>query len=163
MTSPNITSNASENARENRQRSSRIAAIKASQRQLGMDDGTYRAMLLSQTGKASATALSQGELSIVLDYLRRAGAANPRDGGRKRHAPSPERAALMGKVHALLSELEQCTGRTHTLAYADAICKRNGWCERVDFASPALLHRLVGALSRTLSNRTGNSAEGAKP
>ena len=32
-----------------------IKAIKAKQRQLGMDDATYRAMLLSRTGRSSAT------------------------------------------------------------------------------------------------------------
>jgi hypothetical protein len=68
----------------------------------------------------------------------------------------------MGKVHAMLSDLEQCTGQPHTLAYADAICQRNGWCDRVDFASPALLHRLVGALSRTLQGRINRTAGGAQ-
>lgn len=147
-----------------RQHSARIIAIKAAQRQLGMDDATYRAMLVAQTGKTSATALTPPEMARVLDYLRRNGAKHPdRDGGRKRTAPAVDRAALMGKVHALLSELERCTGQPHTLAYADAICQRNGWCDRVDFASPALLHRLVGALSRTLQGRMNRPAGGAQP
>lgn len=146
-----------------RQRSARIIAIKAAQRQLGMDDATYRAMLVAQTGKSSATALTLPEMARVLDYLRRCGARHPsRDGGRKRTAPVPDRAALMSKVHALLGELERNTGQPHTLAYADAICQRNGWCDRVDFASPALLHRLVGALSRTLQGRMNRSTGGAQ-
>jgi len=146
-----------------RQRNARIVAIKAAQRQLGMDDATYRAMLVSQTGKSSATALTLPEMASVLDYLRRCGAEHPdRDGGRKRLAPAPDRVALMGKVHALLSELERCTGQPHTLAYADAICQRNGWCDRVDFASPALLHRLVSALSRTLQGRMNRPAGGVQ-
>lgn len=142
-----------------RQRSARIVAIKVAQRQLSMDDTTYRAMLVAQTGKASAKDLTLPEMAQVLDYLRRSGAPHPtRDGGRRRVSPSADRAALMGKVHALLSALEGVTGTAHTLTYADAICKRNGWCERVDFASPALLHRLVAALSRTLSGRTNKAA-----
>lgn len=145
-----------------RQRHARIIAIKAAQRQLGMDDATYRTMLVAQTGKSSATELTLPEMARVLDHLRRSGAKHPnRDGGRKRVAPAMDRTALMSKVHALLSELERCTGNPHTLAYADAICQRNGWCDRVDFASPALLHRLVGALSRTVNgrkNRTTGSA-----
>lgn len=146
-----------------RQRSARIIAIKSAQRQLGMDDATYRAMLVAQTGKSSATALTLPEMARVLDYLRRSGAKHPsRDGGRRRVAPALDRVALMGKVHAMLSDLEQCTGQPHTLAYADAICQRNGWCDRVDFASPALLHRLVGALSRTLQGRINRTAGGAQ-
>ena len=146
-----------------RQRNARIVAIKAAQRQLGMDDATYRAMLAAQTGKSSATALTLPEMARVLDYLRRCGAKHPsRDGGRRRVAPALDRVALMGKVHALLSELERCTGQPHTLAYADAICQRNGWCDRVDFASPALLHRLVGALNRTLQGRMNRVAGGVQ-
>lgn len=146
-----------------RQRNARIVAIKAAQRQLGMDDASYRAMLTAQTGKSSATALTLPELACVLDYLRRCGAKHPsRDGGRRRVAPALDRMTLMGKVHALLSELERCTGQPHTLTYADAICQRNGWCDRVDFASPALLHRLVGALSRTLKGRMNRLAGGAQ-
>lgn len=157
------TSARTSHATTERQRSARIIAIKAAQRQLGMDDATYRAMLEAQTGKSSATALTLPEMAHVLDYLRRNGAKHPnRDGGRKRVAPALDRAALMGKVHALLSELERCTGHPHTLAYADAICQRNGWCDRVDFASPALLHRLVGALSRTLQGRMSRPAGGAQ-
>ena len=146
-----------------RQRNARIVAIKAVQRQLGMDDATFRAMLEAQPGKSSATALTLPEMARVLDYLRRSGAKHPsRDGGRKRVAPALDRVALMGKVHALLSELEQRTGQPHTLAYADAICQRNGWCDRVDFASPALLHRLAGALSRTLQGRMNRPTGGAQ-
>ena len=152
------------NADTARQRSARIVAIKAAQRQLGMDDATYRAMLMAQTGKASAKALTLPEMVHVLDYLRRCGAKHPsRDGGRRRVAPALDRVALMGKVHALLSELERCTGQPYTLAYADAICQRNGWCDRVDFACPALLHRLVGALNRTLQGRLNRPAGGAQP
>lgn len=137
-----------------------IKAIKAAQRQLGLDDDAYRTMLEAQTGKRSCTALSIPEQSKVLDYLRRQGAANPnraaRDGGRKRIAPGADRAGLMAKVHALLNELQVVTGEAHSLNYADAICKRNGWAERVDFCAPADLHKLVGALSRTLRSKAAH-------
>ncbi|MDO9568081.1 MAG: regulatory protein GemA [Hydrogenophaga sp.] len=159
MTTVRTTSARTTTASVDRQRNARIIAIKAAQRQMDMDDATYRAMLLAQTGKSSSTVLTLPEMARVLDYLRRSGARHPgRDGGRKRVSPSADRAALMGKVHALLSALEALTGTPHTLAYADAICKRNGWCDRVDFASPALLHRLVAALSRTLKGRTNKAA-----
>ena len=149
-----------------------IQAVKAAQRQLGLDDATYRAMLQAQTGQRSATALTQAQLGKVLDYLRAQGAANPaearrqaqRAGGRKRGVPADEKKALMAKLHALLTELGCVTGQPYTLNYADAICKRNGWAERVDFCSPAKLHALVGAVARTLRSKAANPAStGADP
>lgn len=146
------------------QLSARIIAIKTAQRQLGMDDAMYRAMLMAQTGKASASELSLPETALVLDYLRRCGATRPDHGshvnGRNRLTPSSDRAALMHKVHTLLNALEQRSGRPHTVAYANAICQRNGWCDHVDFATPELLHRLVGALTRTLLGRSKPSHGG---
>lgn len=143
-----------------------IRAIKCAQRQLGLDDGTYRALLEGQTGKTSATLLTVHEQGVVLDYMRRHGAPNPkraaRDGGRKRLAPANDRAALMRKVHALLNELHRVTGEPHSLNYADAICKRNGWAERVDFCAPGDLHSLVGALARTLRAKAAHPAPAAQ-
>lgn len=141
-----------------------IQAIKAAQRQLGLDDGTYRAMLAAQTGKRSAAELTIAEQTKVLDYLRAQGAANPaearrkaeRAGGRKRGTPAPGKQALMEALGHLLLELERLTGQPHTLNYADAICKRNGWAERVDFCSPVHLHALVGAVARTLRSKAAN-------
>jgi hypothetical protein len=130
-----------------------VKAIKAAQRQLHLDDGTYREMLKAQTGKTSAADLTLREQGKVLDHLRRCGATSPkaqaRSGGRTRLAPVPDRAAQVAQVHHWLGELERITGEVHTLNYADAICKKNGWAERMDFCSPRDLHQLVGALART--------------
>ena len=146
-----------------------IQAIKAAQRQLGLDDDTYRAMLQGQTGKRSAAELSVREQSKVLDYLRGLGAANPaqarrdaaRTGGRKRGTPTADKHALLLQLGQLLDELGRVTGRPHTLNYADAICKRNGWADRVDFCSAVHLHALVGAVARTLRSKAANPLAGA--
>lgn len=134
-----------------------IKAIKAAQRQMGLDDAAYRALLIAQTGKASATELTLHEQTRVLDYMRAHGAAHPRAaeraGGRKRGTPSAEKAAMLRALHALLSELETITGEPHTMNYLDAICRRNGWAERVDFCAPADLHKLVGAVARTMRSK----------
>jgi hypothetical protein len=141
-----------------------VQAIKAAQRELQLDDDTYRAMLHRLTGKHSATTLSLDEQSVVLDHLRASGAANPkragRDAGKRRPTTAAERQALLAKVNSLLDELGRLTGQPHTLAYADAICKRNGWAEAVDFCPPSLLHKLVGALATTMRAR---QAKAAKP
>ena len=142
-----------------------VKAIKAAQRQLHMDDGTYREMLKSQTGKASAADLTLREQGKVLDHLRRCGATSPkaqaRSGGRRRLVPAVDRAALVAQVHHWLSELERITGEAHTLNYADAICKKNGWAERMDFCAPRELHQLVGALARTARWKAAKMGETA--
>lgn len=138
-----------------------IKAVKAAQRQLHMDDPTYRAMLEARTGHTSSTACTLAQLHVVLDWLRRAGAVNPKgvnSDGRRRSVPTAERAPLMAKVTALLHELSTVTGTTYTMAYADAICERQQWCTRVDFADPQTLHKLVGALSRTVRAKAAKAA-----
>lgn len=55
-----------------------IKAIKAKQRQLNMDDATYRAMLMARTGKASATLCNLTELGNVSGYLTAQGAVAPK-------------------------------------------------------------------------------------
>lgn len=150
-------------AREQRRRA-QVRAIKAAQRQLGLDDGTYRDMLAAQTrtpqhpGKRSATDLTVVEGARVLDWMRRQGAVNPRRPDTKRRpAPAPHRAGLMAKVHALLSELSRATGEVHGMAYADAIAKRNGWASCVDWCNDRNLTALVGALSRTVRSKGGSA------
>lgn len=140
-----------------------IKAIKASVRQLKLDDATYRAMLSSLTGKTSATELTLVEQGRVLDHLRRSGAGTPtakaRAGGKTRPVPAKDRAALMAEIHGWLAELERCTGKAHTLKYADAIAKRSGWADAVDFCSPHDLHLVVGALARTARNKAKQAHE----
>lgn len=157
------TAAAAAEAREQRRRA-QVRAIKAAQRQLGLDDDTYRAMLEAQTrtpqhpGKRSASDLTIVEGARVLDWMRRQGAVNPRQPDTKRRpAPAPHRAELMAKVRALLTELSRATGEVHGMAYADAIAKRNGWASCVDFCNDRNLHALVGALSRTVRVKGGNA------
>jgi hypothetical protein len=141
-----------------------VKAIKAAQRALGLEDGAYRDLLEAQTrplgggeGKRSASELTVQEQGRVLDYMRKQGAAHPTRSGGVRRTPTPhaERAALTARVHALLAELKRVDGigKPYSLAYCDAICQRNGWGDRFDFANPTVLHRVVGALSRTVRTR----------
>lgn len=145
---------------QERKRKKYIKAVKTAQRQLGMDDATYRVMLEARTGCHSATECSLAQLGAVLDHLRRAGATHPKEGGKRRLVPTADRASLMQKVWALLGELERVTGQPHSMAYADAICQRNAWCSLVDFANPQILHQLVGAMSRTLQAKARKVSHG---
>ena len=62
---------------------SALSAIHVAKKQLGLDDDTYRAMLVTITGKNSAVALTETERGIVLDEMRRRGFKPGSKGGRK--------------------------------------------------------------------------------
>lgn len=141
-----------------------IKAIKTKQRQLGLDDADYRAMLMARTGKLSATACSLTELGNVSGYLTAQGAVNPRAGARtltRRPVIAKDRQALRGKVTMLLADLVDEAGITDSVAYVNAICSKNGWCSAVDFADVHILHKLVGALSRTLTAKRAKARQAA--
>ena len=143
------------------QRKRAIKAIKTKQRQLGMDDATYRAMLKARTGKDSAKDCTLTELGHVNGYLTAQGAVNPRAGLRpaaKRPAIAPDRQALRGKVTMLLADLVDEAGITDAAAYVNAICSKNGWCTAIDFADAHILHKLVGALTNTLKAKRAKKA-----
>ena len=143
------------------QRKGYIKAIKTKQRQLGMDDATYRAMLKARTGKDSATQCTLTELGSVSGYLTAQGAVNPRASLRpaiKRPVIAPDRQALRGKVTMLLADLVDEAGVTDSAAYVNAICSKNGWCSAIDFADAHILHKLVGALSHTLKAKRAKNA-----
>ena len=120
-----------------------FAACKAN----GLDNDARREIVKNLTGCESLSDCTMGQLSEVLNHLNRG-----KNGyaGRKRTTPTADRAPLLAKIDALLAELHRVTGEVHTLKYADAIAKRNGWAECVDFADPVALKHLVGALHRTL-------------
>ena len=142
-----------------------IVAIKAAQRQLGLDDGTYRELLQAQTGKHSATELTLHEQTRVLEYMRAHGAAHPKGaergayaGGYKRVSVPADMVAMRRRIDGLLAEISRARGTPYSLLYADAICRRSGWAECVDFCAPADLHKLIGALTRTLRGRPQSKA-----
>ena len=151
-----------------------IKAIKAKQRQLGLDDATYRAMLLARTGRSSATQCSLTELGLVSSYLTAQGAVAPRGtagagAGRRPLAASgrrpliaADRRALRGTVDMLLADLADEAGVTDGQAYVNAICSKNGWCTAIDFADAHILHKLVGALSHTLAAKRAKACQAAQ-
>lgn len=129
---------------------SRRGAIFAALKANGLDDAARRQIVKTLTGRDSMKDCTVNELGEILNHLNRG-----KQGylGRRRSTPSADRAPLLAKITALLAELHRVTGQVHTLKYADAICKRNGWAECVDFADAAALKNVVGALNRTLQYR----------
>ena len=89
-----------------------IASIKIAQKDLGLDDATYRSLLQSVAGKDSAARCTVPQLKAVLAELRAKGWTP-----RPRNVPQ-ERRPLHAKITALCASLER------PLSYADAIIRR---------------------------------------
>ena len=132
----------------------RRRAIFAACKAAGLDEDARRAIVLELTGCTSMSQCTLTQLGDVLDRLNRSKTGYA---GRRRSTPSAERAPLLAKIDALLAELHRVTGQVHTLKYADAIAKRNGWAENVDFADAAALRNVVAALNRTLQSKLAGS------
>lgn len=96
-------------------RTRELAAIHVSAKKLGMDRGTYEAMLMRLCGVRSSADLSQGGRAKVLDELRRLGAPkNPNEGRPANFDAQP----MLQKIGALLAEIQA------PWSYADGIAKR---------------------------------------
>ena len=67
-----------------------IAKIKIAQKELGLDDGTYRAVLERVTGKRSCTECSIPELERVVEDLRQHGFQPKKTAGQR-----PNRRSLI--------------------------------------------------------------------
>ena len=130
-----------------------IAKIKVAQKELGMAEEAYRAMLLRITGKNSCAVMDIGELERVADEMRRFGFKPSTSTAREKHGrPHLRRttaAAMMDKVEALLAD-----GGYHW-NYAHAMARRMFGCEKVEYLDNDQLHKLVAALQIAANRRKG--------
>lgn len=119
-----------------------IAKIKIAQKELGLDDGTYRAVLERVTGKRSCTECSIPELERVVEDLRQHGFTPKAKGNPygKPHLRRTSASAMLGKVEALLAE-----GGLHW-NYAHAMARRMFGKDKVEYLDDKELHKLVAAL-----------------
>ena len=93
----------------NNERTRLIRLLQVGRRSLGLDEETYRALLVQQSGKRSAAALSLQELDKVLEAMKRLGfkpaVKRPVKGGmQKRLSPAsgtPVRTAEIGVIRAI--------------------------------------------------------------
>lgn len=123
-----------------------LAQIHIAKNALGMDDDTYRTMLVRVAKVGSSADLNWQQRKKVLDEMRRLGWKNPKFG--RRPLPAPDRAKLVQKIEAFLAE------RKLTWAYADAMAKRICKVEAVQFCMPEQLQKLVAALEYDRRRRT---------
>lgn len=137
---------------------SMIAKIHIAKSQLGLDDATYRAMLISVTGKNSCTKCSASHLQAVLAELRRKGwnpAFTPTPKA-KQQASGPTVARdlipLRNKIAALLADME-CSW-----PYAEGIITRMyGTGASLATASRKQLSACVAALHKQQSRRAASA------
>lgn len=91
------------------QRKAAIAKIHIGKKQLGLDEDTYRAVLLTRGGANSCAKLKDDGINRVLDWLRAAGAVyvNPVKARKKPRIATPaeySRDKQLKKIEALLTD-----------------------------------------------------------
>ena len=121
-----------------------LGKIHLAKKQLGMDDDTYRAMLLTIGGVKSSKDLTNEGLNKVIGHLEKSGAkfTSPKKTGRKPHSlpSSSERAPKLAKIEALLAE----AGRPWE--YAIAMAKRMYNKDALEFCGHEQLTGIITAL-----------------
>lgn len=124
-----------------------LAKIHIAKKQLGLDDETYRAMLLQHGGVTSAKDLTPLGAAKVLHHLEKAG-FKPKAADHGKHPkPAAGRAALVRKVEAQLAD----AGRPWD--YVDAMAKRMFKVDKLDWLDEEQLGKVVAALAYDAKRR----------
>lgn len=126
-------------------RNQQLSKIHIAKKDLGLDDDSYRAMLMRIAGKTSSKDLSPLQMANVLRELERLGWQPKR--GRAKPKPAADRAKLVGKIEAQLAD----AGRSWE--YGDGIAKRLYKVEKVEWLNPEQLRGVVAALSYDAKRR----------
>lgn len=130
-------------------RNAMLSQIHIAQKDLGLDEETYRAMLEQLTGKRSCRDLTDRQLSLVLGSLRRQGWTGEAP---RRPRARPGCAPLLGKIEALLAD----AGRPWS--YAVSLALRMYQVESLEWCGREQLRGLVAALSKDAERRRRKEA-----
>lgn len=126
-------------------RKNEIRLIQIAKRQLNMDEDVYRGLLQEIGGVDSSTKLDAAGRGRLLDRFDRLGfvsTARAKRAAKGSMAAAPDRAALLGKIDALL--LSQGRDRSYIEpGMVKRICK----VDSLNFCTPEQLRRLVAALN----------------
>lgn len=115
-----------------------LAKIHVAKKQLALSDEDYRAMLWTIGRVRSSGDLDAHGRRKVLAHMQSRG-FRPRATGRP--VPADSRAAMLGKIRAMLAD----EGRAD--AYGDALAKRIAKCERLEWCQPDGLRKVIAALN----------------
>ncbi|MDO9141471.1 MAG: regulatory protein GemA [Methylobacter sp.] len=131
-----------------------LAKIHIAKKQLGLDDDTYRALLMQLAGVNSAKDLTSAGRASVLEHLKKVGfkgskvyKGRPHNAGTK-----AANAKQLGKIEALLAD----AGRPW--AYALALAKRMYKKDALEFCDGRELAGIIAALAKDAAKRGGDDA-----
>lgn len=144
------------------QRRAMIAKVKIAQKELRLDDPTYRAMLARITGKTSAADCNVAQLAAVLDELKAKGwKPTVITGGKAGVAPtSPTRSKpadhpAARKARALWISLHQLgVVRDRRESALESFAARQLKVERLQWANQGQVYKLIEAL-KAMAERAG--------
>lgn len=139
----------------NDRRKAELAKIHIAKAQLGLDEETYRAMLWTQGCVHSSADLDAYGRQRVLDHLRSRGFDGKRKSKTFPDRPhNVERSPQLRKIEALLADARR------PWSYADSMCQRMFHIDRVTFANPEQLQKLISALAIDQKRRARQAAQG---
>ena len=142
-------------------RNRELALIHIAKKQLGLDDGTYEAMLWTCGRVKSSKDLDYAGRQRVIEHLKNKGfkvdKAKVKHAGRPHNMGSETRGPQLSKIEALLAD----AGREW--AYADGMAKHMFKVDRVALCHEGQLQKLIAALTydqkrrakKTLANQEG--------
>lgn len=110
-------------------RKRQLAQIHIAKSDMGLDDDTYRALLMDVSGVDSAAKLNAKQRAAVLERFESKGWKNKKRKGKPRTA-SDDKVPLISKIGALLADMKL------PWSYADGIAKQMykvdnlGWCKQ---------------------------------
>lgn len=116
-----------------------LGIIHAAKKRLGLDEDTYRLFLEAQTGKRSASELTDKERAVVISEMERM------QGKKKWHKPrvavGDDKLPMLKKIYAMLGD--------RPITYVEGMLKKmfgDQAPDKLEWATPAQLHKLVSAL-----------------
>jgi len=128
-------------------------------KQLGLDEETYRALLVRVTGKSSCAQMSIAERGKVLDALKAQGFAFAPRTSVIHHRPKDTRrehetfkSPMLRKVEALLADAKRPWDYAHSMA------RHMFGVERLEFLRSGQLHKLIAALQIDANRRSKREA-----
>lgn len=119
-----------------------MAKIHIAKKELGLDDDTYRDVLWRVTGKRSCKDMTIAQLQDVVKDMEKSGfkpKAAPKHG--KKPSVIGKREPLMGKIHAMLTDMGLHWNYAHGMA--DSMFK----IKRLQWLNDSQLYKLTQALS----------------
>jgi phage gp16-like protein len=130
-----------------------LGRIHQAKKHLGMDDDSYRALLLRVGGHASSADMTSAERNAVLHEFARLGFKADDQATRKRQfAGRPKNVRgvpMLRKVEALLADAKR------PWSYVHAMAKKMFHVNRVEWCNADQLHKLVAALQADANRRGG--------